>query len=223
MRELEAESVDAIITDPPYSSGTRREASKTLTGKGSMCRAPGTWFGSDSLTTDGFQYLMRAVSVEAFRTLKPGGHFLSFIDWRMLPHLMASVESADLRKIGVLVWDKTYYSLGHYFRNQHEFIVHFSRGKGAAPQRRDVGNVLQCKPVRNGVHPTEKPVDLLDRILSVVAPPDAVVLDPFMGSGSTGVAALHTGRRFIGIEREETYFKIAEKRIYAAHAEEALK
>jgi len=97
-------------------------------------------------------------------------------------------------------------------------ILHFTKDQGRPPERRDVGNVLQAKPVRNGEHPTEKPVELLEKLISVVCPPRGVVLDPFMGSGSAGVAAVNSGRCFIGVEREEHYVGISARKIEAAEA-----
>jgi len=214
LRKLPEESVDAVITDPPYSSGTRKEGAKGL--RKSMKRGTddGVWFSSDSMTVLGFSWLMRESAIEWKRLLKPGGHVLCFIDWRMYPHLAGAIESSDLRHVGVLVWDKTYFGMGAYFRNQHEFILHFSKGRGTDPIRRDVGNVLACPPIRNGSHPTEKPVDLMATLISVLVPPRGIILDPFMGGGSTGVAAIRLGREFIGIELNEKYCEMARKRIY---------
>jgi site-specific DNA-methyltransferase (adenine-specific) len=222
MRKIETASVDVVLTDPPFSSGTRREAAKGL--RKSMNRGveDAAWFGSDSLTTNGFLFLVRSCAIEWQRVLKPSGHVLCFIDWRMMASCADAIESADLRKAGLLVWDKTYFGMGSCFRNQHEMVLHFTKGVGSAPLRRDVGNVLGFKPIRNGDHPTEKPVDLLETLLSVVCPRDGVVLDPFMGSGATGVAAVNTGRRFIGIERDPEYHALATKRIEASAMPEQL-
>lgn len=216
LRSIPSESVDAVITDPPFSSGTRREGAKGI--RKSMTRGveSAEWFGSDSLTTDGFLFLMRSCALQWHRVLKPGGHVLCFIDWRMSSWCADAIESADLRRAGLLVWDKTYFGMGSCFRNQHELIWHFTKDKGTEPLRRDIGNVIPCKPIRNGQHPTEKPVELLKTLIDVVVPEGGVVLDSFMGSGSTGVAAVEKGRRFIGIEREALYLEVARNRLDVA-------
>jgi site-specific DNA-methyltransferase (adenine-specific) len=218
MRALPDASVDVVLTDPPYSSGATREAGKTGFNK-TMTRSTdgdrSRWFGSDSLSTDGFAYLLRACALEWFRVLRPGGHALVFIDWRMLPAMQAAIESADLRKSGVLVWDKVHLGMGRCFRNRHEFVLHFTKGVGREPLRRDVGNVLAHKPVRRGRHPTEKPVPLLADLLSVVCPEGGTVLDSFSGSAATGEAALTTGRRFVGIERDEGFHAVGADRLRA--------
>lgn len=214
-RSLADGSFDAVLTDPPYSSGTRREGAKGI--RKSMTRETDNeeWFSSDSLTTDGFWWLMHANALQWKRLLKDGSHVLSFIDWRMWPHMTGAIEAADLRRFGMLVWDKAHFGMGMYFRNQHELIMHFTKGKGKEAARHDVGNVIRTKRVsgEDAEHLTQKPVELLSRLLSVVTVPTDVVFDPFMGSGSTGVAAMELGRQFVGIEVEPKYFDIACKRI----------
>ena len=86
-------------------------------------------------------------------------------------------------------------------------------GNPSAPQRRDVPNVLTFKPVRNGDHPTEKPQQLLETLLSVVTPPNGVVLDCFAGSGSALYAARALGHRAVGIESDERYCEIIATRL----------
>jgi site-specific DNA-methyltransferase (adenine-specific) len=222
MRGQPDASVDVVLTDVPYSSGTRREAAKGL--RKSMTRetSDADWFGSDSLTVLGFQHLMRICAIEWRRLLTDGGHALLFIDWRMAPHLAPAIESADMRQAGELIWDKDSFGMGSCFRNQHEKILHFTKGVGRAPQRRDVGNVLRCPAVRGGDHPTEKPVALLRRLLSVVGVPNAMVLDSFAGSGSTGEAAILEGMRATLIEREPHYIEVCRRRCAEAEAQGAI-
>jgi site-specific DNA-methyltransferase (adenine-specific) len=146
------------------------------------------------------------------RLLISGGHVLTFIDWRMASNLAVALETADLRQHPILVWDKKHFGMGAVFRNQHEFIVHMSAGNPIDPQRRDVGNVLSFSAVRAGDHPTEKPEPLLRTLLSVVAPPNGIVLDPFFGSGSALLAARSLGLRAIGVEADERFCEVAAAR-----------
>jgi site-specific DNA-methyltransferase (adenine-specific) len=223
-RGFAADSFDAVLTDPPYSSGTRREGAKGI--RKSMTREgeDEDWFISDSLTTDGFWWLMHANALQWKRVLKDGSHVLAFIDWRMWHHMAGAIEAADLRRFGMLVWDKTHFGMGMYFRNQHELVMHFSKGKGKDAARHDIGNVLRVKRVSgaDAEHLTQKPVDLLEQMLSVISWPGDVVLDPFMGSGSTGVAATQLDRGFVGIEMERRYFDTACERIANAHSQQRL-
>ena len=213
---------DAFVMDPPYCSGARKAAEKP--GRGGMSRGA-RWAAKpmtcDAMTTVGFIWLLRHVAIHAERMLPDGGSLLSFIDWRQYPNAYGAIETANLRIQGVVVWDKMHFALGNGFRNQHEFILHASRGTPTIHDRA-VPNVIQCKRIAaSTIHPTEKPPALIVRLLPVVTCEGQQVCDPFMGSGTTGVACVQTGRRFIGIEKEPKYFEIAVKRIEAALADKA--
>jgi site-specific DNA-methyltransferase (adenine-specific) len=204
---------NAVATDPPYSSGTRREGQKGVRKSMNRTAADDEWFTTDCLTTNGFLWLMRSCARQWKRLLVPGGHVLSFIDWRMMPALAGSIESSDMRHVGLLVWDKTYFGMGHYFRNQHELVLHFTNGRSLPPQRKDVGNVLRYPPVRDGEHDTQKPIELMQALVSVVCPVGGKVFDPFAGSGSTLLAAKLLGCRAVGVEADEGNCEIAANRL----------
>jgi DNA modification methylase len=212
MAQMPEASVDAVLTDPPYSSGGRRENTRTI--RKSMTRAveDDDWIRGDAMSTSGFVWLLRACGVHWRRLLTPGGHALVFIDWRMGGNLTAALETADLRQHPTLVWDKTFFGMGAIFRNQYELIVHMTAGTPRPPARRDVGNVLRYPPVRDGLHPTEKPLPLLHTLLSVICG-DGIVLDPFVGSGAVMVAAREMGLRAIGVDSDEKYCEVAARRL----------
>jgi len=219
---VDGASVDTVLADPPYSSGTRREGQKGLRKAMNRTTDDGEWFGSDSLTTPAFAYLMRQCAIEWRRVLRNGGHILAFIDWRMAGTLSgaldiaAAVESADLRYAGIVVWDKTHFGMGSCFRNQHEFILHFTKGVGV-PQRRNQGNVIACAPVRGSEdNPTEKPVRLLSDLLTTVTPVNGLVLDCFAGSGACAEAAIINGFRYLGIDNRESQVAATRRRIDSA-------
>lgn len=205
METLADRSVDTVLTDPPYSSGGRRENARSIRRSMTRSVADDDWIRGDGMSTAGFVWFNRLCGLEYRRLLVPGGHLLAFMDWRMAVHLAAAYETADFRQHPTLVWDKTYFGMGAVFRNQYELIVHMSAGNPRPPQRRDVGNVLRCAPVRSETHPNEKPVPLLQTLLSVVASPGGVVLDPMAGSGSTLFAARMLGLKAIGVEAEERH------------------
>ena len=167
--------------------------------------------------TAGLVFLLRAITFEATRIVKPSGSMVVFCDWRMFASIQPAIESAGVRFQNLIVWDKGHMGLGTGFRARHELALHFTFG---APQYHDKGtaNVIVSKRVNHTErqHQTQKPVDLMEQITKVVAPIDGLVLDPFCGSGSTGVACMNVGRKFIGIEREAEYVAIAEARIVEA-------
>jgi DNA modification methylase len=217
MRELPDASVDAIVTDPPYCAGAVGEAQRTAA-KGQGLRSENIrrmgWFTGDNMGTAGLVHLLRAMTYEAVRVVKPSGSLLVFCDWRMVASIAPAIESAGVRYQGLVVWDKEHMGLGTGFRNRHELVLHYTFG---APEYHDRGtpNVIKARRVSAAEreHQTQKPVDLLEQLIAVVSPVGGVVLDPFMGSGSTGVAATNIGREFIGFERSAEYVEIARRRI----------
>jgi site-specific DNA-methyltransferase (adenine-specific) len=212
--------VDAVVTDPPYCSGARTSA--LVRGRGGMSRKA-KWKSSplanDQMTVTGFIWTMRAVALLADSLLPDGASFLSFVDWRQYPTLYAALESANYRVQTMVVWDKMDMGMGNGFRNQHELIIHAAKGTPIVYDR-GVPNVLRCKRISSSDdHPTEKPTELLGMLLDVVSEPGSIVLDPFMGSGTTGVACAKLGRRFVGIEIDPGYFEIACRRIREVYAQ----
>lgn len=206
-------AVDAVVTDPPYASGARTEASKSASG--AMMRGV-RWAAkpieNDQMTTVGFVWLLRAIAHRCRGYLPDGGSFLSFIDWRQWPHLVGALETCNYRVQGMVVWDKGSYGLGNGFRAQHELICHASKGVPTIHDRA-VGNVLRSPRQDTVDHPSPKPVGLMGQLIDVVTPAGGIVLDPFMGSGTTLLAAKNSGRKAIGIEVDERYCEIAARRL----------
>ncbi len=211
--------VDSVVTDPPYSSGARRDADKQV--RGAMLRSmeDEDWFSHDTMTGWGFSWFMRGIFIAMRGHLTPGAHVYVFIDWRQTPNVYGLLESCGYRVNHCLVWAKTHFGMGAYWRNQHENIVFASLGQPVDMADRGMGSVL----IYSGVspltrqHPTEKPIELIKAVIE--ATQALIILDPFMGSGTTGVACANLGRKFIGIEIEERYFQIACERIQKAYAQ----
>jgi site-specific DNA-methyltransferase (adenine-specific) len=220
LENLPASSVDTLLTDPPYCSGGYLEAQKNTPAqglRGATVRAGDFhWFTSDNMSTAGLTWLLRSVLFQAVRVLKPNRSALLFTDWRMVPHLAPALESSGLRYRNMLIWDKGNAGLGVGFKPSYEVVLEFCKGNPQY-QVKTGQNVLRHHrvPASQKRHHAEKPVPLLVEILNVVTPPDGMVLDPFLGSGPTGVAALRNGFRFVGIEREADYCAIAAARLRA--------
>lgn len=212
MREVA--SAHALITDPPYSSGARTTAQ--MRGRTGMSRGD-AWkdkpLPNDRLSVTGFVWLMRQVGLEAARLLVPGGSFLSFIDWRQFPTLYGCIESCNLQIINMVVWDKQVFGMGNGFRNQHELVLHAAAGTPRVFDR-SVPNVIGSKRLpASEIHPTEKPVELMENLVRVCTDKGEVVLDPFMGSGTTLVACQRLGRMGTGIEIDPEYWRVACQRV----------
>jgi site-specific DNA-methyltransferase (adenine-specific) len=210
---------ELVITDPPYSSGARTDSERQV--RGAMLRSmeDQDWFSHDAMTTWGFNWFIRSVFFDLRQKLPEGAHLYIFIDWRQTPNVYGMLEACGFRVNHCLVWAKTHFGMGTYWRNQHENIVFASNGMPADMLDRGMGSVLTAPGVSPTArqHPTEKPIDLLAKIIR--AAPGDEVFDPFMGSGSTGVAAIKCGRKFIGCEISPTHFDTACRRLEAATAD----
>ena len=221
---LPSASADAVITDPPYCSGGGTLGAKQKPPEAKY-QSTGTkkqypTFAGDSLDQRSFVLWCTLWISECVRILRPGGIFLMFIDWRNLPAATDAVQAGGINWRGVASWDKGAGARSPhtgYFRHQCEYIVWGSNGPlNKADGRGPFAGCLRHPVVQSDKHHvTGKPTELM-RELVKTAPPGGLILDPFAGSGTTGVACALEGRRFIGIEREQAYVDIADKRIAEA-------
>jgi len=223
MATLEPGSVDAVIFDPPYCSGSVSEASRT-SANGQGLRSENLtkfgWFVGDNMGTAGLVFLLRSIAFEAIRVVNGNGSMIVFCDWRMVPNLAPAIESAGWRYQNMIVWDKGAMGLGAGFRAQHEIALHFTAGSPTY-HNKGTGNVIKARRVTAAEreHQTQKPLDIMRQLIDVVCPPGGIVCDPFMGSGSTGVAAMQIDRGFIGIERDPAHIETAARRIAEAQSD----
>jgi site-specific DNA-methyltransferase (adenine-specific) len=205
--------IAAVITDPPYASGARTEAGKSSSG--AMLRGE-EWSDkpivNDQMTTGGFVWLMRHVALALYPQMRDGASLLTFIDWRQWPNMAGALETVNLRIQQMIVWDKNTPGMGNGFRSQHELVLHAAKGVPTIHSRM-YGNVFSAKRERPVDHPSPKPLSLLAKMAEVVTAEGDLIVDPFMGAGSTLRMAKDLGRRAIGIEAEERYCEIAAKRL----------
>lgn len=220
---LPTDSVDALITDPPYSSGGQFRGDRTQgTGdKYVIARADGDKgidFTGDSRDQRAYAYWCALWLGEALRVTKPGGIAALFTDWRQLPATTDAIQSGGWVWRGIVPWWKPSHrpNVGRY-SNACEYVVWGSNGSlGTGEGQPSVPGFYQGSPPRDREHQTQKPVEVMRHLIQLV-PAEGVVLDPFAGSGSTGVAAALEGRRFIGVEQHEHYVAVARDRIGAAY------
>lgn len=224
LQTLPDASCDAIITDPPYSSGgfSRDDKSKSVADKYQNSATQRTYpdFAGDSRDQRSYLVWCSLWIEECVRIMKPGGYFLAFTDWRQLPIMTDAVQCGGIVWRGLVVWDKGRGSRAPhkgYFRHQSEFVVWGTKGPAIiAEHDGPFEGVVQATVLQSDKwHTTGKPTALMRELVRCVTPGGAI-LDPFAGSGSTGVAAVQAGLSFIGIEREQAYVDIARDRINAA-------
>lgn len=192
LKSLPDASVDLVVTDPPYSSLEKHRATGTTTRLKVSKGSSNEWFGV--IGNDRLLELMR----ECYRVLRNDRHCYVFTDPETLFFLKPAAEEAGFEFRRIIVWDKVLIGMGYGYRRQTEFVLYLLKGKR---QVADLGtsDLLRCKRVSKG-YPTEKPVELIETFIRQSAKPGELVIDPFLGSGSTGVAALRRGCRFLGCD-----------------------
>ena len=215
MKAMADKSVDLILTDPPYEcenhgGGQAALAQRQLV-RDKHIDFMSTGFDYDHILTEIIR-LCRIPNILMFCSNKQLSTLMSWFEQRQIP-------------VDLLVWSKVNpipLCNGKYL-SDCEFIV-YAHGKGAVfnnecpyeYKRKVYSSVIV--PSANRLHPAQKPVELLQRYISLHTMTGATVFDPFMGSGSTAIAADLTERNFIGVETDITYFSIAQQRLQAARA-----
>ena len=215
MKEIPDKSVDLILCDPPYNLAHYSTGNMTFGWRGRVNNDVADW---DQKTLD------PALLVPEFkRILKPKGNIFIFCSYNLLGRFHDAFNH-EFDTFQFMVWHKTNpipCIRKASFLNSCELIVCLWN-KGHVwnfGKQTEMHNFIEApicagkERLQNPKHPTQKPLMVLEHIIKIASNPGDLVLDMFMGVGSTGVAALKNGRRFWGIELDKAYFKAAEKRI----------
>lgn len=197
---------DLIITDPPYESLERHRKVGTTTRLKQSKGSSNQWF--EVISNERLPALFEA----CYRALKPNSHFYMFCDAETMFVAKPMGEAAGFKFWKPIVWDKQRLGMGYHYRARHEFILFFEKGKR---RLHDLGvpDVLSFPRVDRG-YPTEKPVALSELLIRQSSEPGGLVLDPFCGSGSVGVAALRARMEFMGVDVSPHAVSVATRRMY---------
>lgn len=213
--------VDMVLTDPPYASGGQYRADRVanVADKYVQSGQASTWraFAGDNKDQRVWMYWCHAWL--SALPVKADAYVASFIDWRQLPALTDVFQWVGLTWRGIAVWDKGQGARAPhkgYLRHQAEYLVWGTAGRCLPAEHSGPFPGVYRHAVRQADkhHMTGKPTPLLRDLVQII-PPGGHVLDPFMGSGTTGVAALAEGRRFTGVEIDPIHFATACRRIEA--------
>ena len=217
-------SVDMVLSDPPYSSGglflsdRQKKTSCKYTDTGFNGASRFCDFTGDNMDQFSFFSFMREVGFVCRPKILEGGIFGFFCDWRQIAVSVSALQAAGYLYKGIVVWNKgCSRNVPYRFRNDCEFFVWGTNGNRKISYDKGIAAFPGCYTFPSVAsskrhHQTEKSVAMLEKLVAIV-PEGGMVLDMFMGSGSTGVACVNTNRNFIGIELDEKYFEVAKKRI----------
>jgi len=218
MKAIPDGAVDAVICDPPYSSGGmfRGDRARDVAAKYGTERQYEDFSGDNKDSRSWKNWCLEWLRL-CQKSLTQGGYVLVFTDWRQLPTLTDLFQWSGLVWRGIIAWDKGRSSRAPhkgYFRHQCEYVVWGTRGPTPIAEHDGPFDGCYSIPIipSEKEHMTAKPEALMSELVRIV-PPDSVILDPFAGSGTTGVACARMGREFLGVELDEHWCKVANDRI----------
>src|SRR5688572_23319641 len=190
LRDQPSGSIDLLITDPAYESLEKHRAVGTTTRLKHSKASSNDWFRIFPNARFGELF------AEAYRVLRRHTHFYLLCDAETMFVAKPVAEQAGFKFWKPLIWDKRTIGMGYHYRARYEFILFFEKGKR---RLNDLGvpDVISVPRIRGG-YPAEKPPEVAEILIRQSSIDGDVVADPFMGSGSTGVAAARLGRRFLG-------------------------
>lgn len=207
MKNIQSDSIDLIVTDPPY---------KTITGgnpNDEHKRPKGVLESNKGL----FKYQkidMKAWITECYRVLKEETHCYFFTNCLNLNEMINKSLECGFKLHNILVWKKNNCTPSQWYMKDAEYILFLRKGKAKYINNIGTKTVLEFDNIlKNKIHPTQKPVDLLTVLIENSSNAGDVILEPFMGSCSTGIACLSTNRNFIGFELDDNYFNISQQRV----------
>ena len=193
MGRMPPASVDFIATDPPYLVNYQSRDGR-------------------SIANDVTDEWLRPACARMYRVLKDNRFLLCFYAWNRVDTFFTAWKAAGFRPVGHLVWVKRYSSSERFLRYSHESAYLLAKGHPEPPQS-VIRDVLEWRYTGNTLHPTQKPVMALRPPIQAFTRPGEIVLDPFVGSGTTAVAAKTLGRRYIGIDIDPKYAVCAQLRV----------
>lgn len=212
MRTIPDNFVDLVVTDPPYKC-TPRGGSGTMSGY---------WTNSDTKKGRIFQHNDVEIEdylPELFRVLKADAHCYIMCNNLNLPHFFDVINKSDFHFVKLLAWDKVNKICGRYYMGQIEHIIMLRKGNDKPINDCGLSDLLSYpndkdKDVRgNNLHDSQKPTDLMRVLIYASSNEGDIVLDPFMGSGTTAVACIREKRNYIGYEIDKKYYNIACQRV----------
>lgn len=206
--------VNCVVTDPPY--GVDYVSKKVVNPRGEKWVKP---VASDGDVGTALELYSKAMDLLLPKCTEEA-EWYTFTRWDILPEWIMGLREIGarhgFRQKMLLIWDKNDLGMGDIDGNwgcSHEMILYFKRGNRRLPERRSSIISVQRVDSKNHIHPTQKPVTLLEKLIAMSTDVGQLVVDPFAGSGSTLLAARNLGRNFIGFELDEMHAKRANDRL----------
>lgn len=213
LKRIENDSIDLFVSDPPYK----------VTSRGSSGGTGGMLTKSINMSGNVFNYNDIKIEEwlpEIYRILKEKSHCYIMTNNKNLHHYLNEIEKCGFNIFKTLIWDKGNVITNMYYMDAHEYIIFCRKGKAKKINNCGTKSILSIpnkKTKVNGknIHDTEKPVELMEILISNSSNEGDLVLDCFCGAGATPIACKKLKRNYIGIELEEEYVNTSRRRLYA--------
>jgi len=200
---------DLIVTDPPYSTISGGTGTGDGRPSGMLSKNDGKIFKHNDIQPFHYMKLM-------YDVLRPGCQAYVFTNTKNMEVMLMEARKAGFGLHNIIVWEKNNVTPNRWYMKKLEYILLLYKSPAKMIRNPSASNIFKFNNVKSPkLHPTEKPVDLLSVMIENSSNFGDTVFDPFMGAGSTGIAALSLGRKFIGIDIDEEYYKISVDRIKA--------
>lgn len=212
LKSLPDESIDLIATDPPYKMASRGCKGSTGGMLAKKVCMDGNVFAHNSIDCEEY-------GPEFYRVLKDGSHLYVMTNHINLIHMLNTFTDIGFHFIKSLIWDKGNKIMGQFYMSQFEYILFFRKGRGIKINNCGTSDIISIPNIKmkkdNGenYHDTEKPTELMKILIENSTKEGDIVFEPFMGVGSTVVAAKNNNRKYIGCELDKEYFKVCENRL----------
>ena len=212
MKRIPDNSVDLIVTDPPYPTTSRGCAGNSGGMFQKEINKKGRVFTHNSIDISEY-------ASELHRVLKDGSHFYIMTNHVNLIKMLNECAKAGFHFIKSLIWNKGNKIMGTFYMSQFEYILFFRKGKGVKINNCGTADILNIPNIKTkgkdgkNLHDTEKPLDLMKILIENSSQKGETVLDPFVGVGSTALACIEAQRNYIGFELDKNYYNIANERI----------
>jgi len=199
--------VDLIITDPPYKTTKRGNSG----GTGGMLKSKDFINGKGGFKNN--EVNQKEWLSKCFKVLKEDKHIYIMTNNKNLSQTLLDVVSSGFKVFKTLIWAKDNCITNMWYMDSHEYIIFARKGKAKKINNCGDRSVFNIPNPKNKLHPSQKPIELFEKLVLNSSDENDVVFDPFMGVGTLPISCINNNRNFIGIEMDKEYFEIAKKRI----------
>ena len=212
IKQLENNCIDLVITDPPFKLN---KTTGSMTSSSKQDKWQGNLIAGDKCANIENDIKFSDWLGEVYRVLKNESHFYVFVNDKNVQDMLNEATKVKFKLHNILVWKKNNCTPNRWYMKNCEFVLFFHKGKSFPINDLGSSQFLEYKNIsgKNKLHPTQKPTDLINKLILNSTKENDIVLDPFAGSSSTLISAIENNRQYLGFEIDSKYYNISLNRI----------